>query len=154
MNASSDPFAPGETLSLNYLGPSYPSGIAASTSDRIDEANDDRSGDAQRMHAMPKYANRIYGRSVPLQDGGTLLQYWFFYYNNPKTFVTIGDHEGDWEMIQVRLSAEGLATEAPTPSMSKANAVAGSPSSAQRVDARSSMSPTNRMRATSGPATI
>ena len=112
MNASSDPFAPGETLSLNYLGPSYPSGIAASTSDRIDEANDDRSGDAQRMHAMPKYANRIYGRSVPLQDGGTLLQYWFFYYNNPKTFVTIGDHEGDWEMIQVRLSAEGLATEA------------------------------------------
>ena len=112
VNASSDPFAPGETLSLNYLGPSYPSGIAASTSDRIDEANDDRSGDAQRMHAMPKYANRIYGRSVPLQDGGTLLQYWFFYYNNPKTFVTIGDHEGDWEMIQVRLSAEGLATEA------------------------------------------
>lgn len=104
--AVSDPDAPGDSLNLNYLAPTYPSGRLTTSTDYIDEANNDRVGDAQRMHALSTYANRVYARSLPVA-GGTLLQYWFFYYNNPKTFVTIGDHEGDWEMIQIRLDSSG-----------------------------------------------
>jgi hypothetical protein len=39
-----------------------------------------------------------------------ILQYWFFYYDNPKTFgvgpFQYFEHEGDWEMIQVRLGSD------------------------------------------------
>ncbi len=102
--ASSDPDLEGETLSLDFLAPTYPEpvGYAASATDYIDENNDTREMDAWEFHNDPQYRNRIYGRAVPLADG-TMLQYWAFYYNNPKTFFTGGDHEGDWEMIQIRL---------------------------------------------------
>ncbi len=98
--AASDPSYPADDLSLDYLGANAGSSLE---SDYVDEANDNRDADAQRMHADPYYANKVYGREVPLTDGGVLLQYWVFYYNNPKTFFTAGDHEGDWEMIQVHL---------------------------------------------------
>jgi hypothetical protein len=38
------------------------------------------------------------------------LQYWFFYYFNPQNFGGIGVHEGDWEMIQIRLN-DSLGTD-------------------------------------------
>jgi hypothetical protein len=55
------------------------------------------------MHSQPKYANFVHGRAV--RDGaGTLwLQYWFFYYYNDPGFLGFGTHEGDIEMIQLRL---------------------------------------------------
>ena len=43
----------------------------------------------------------------PRADGPTWLQYWFFYYYNDKNFFGIGLHEGDWEMIQLRLGRDG-----------------------------------------------
>jgi VPS62-like protein len=104
--AASDPASSAETLDLAYLRPRYSSGALALSSDYVDEWNETRDLDAQRMHANPAYANAIYGREIPVA-GGRLLQYWFFYYNNPKTFATVGDHEGDWEMIQVRVDAGG-----------------------------------------------
>jgi hypothetical protein len=38
-----------------------------------------------------------------LEDGGlTWIQYWLWYLYNPKTYVGIvGEHEGDWEFVQV-----------------------------------------------------
>jgi hypothetical protein len=42
-----------------------------------------------------------YGHAYPAQDGGTLLQYWFFYpFNDGHLFF---DHEADWEHVTVRL---------------------------------------------------
>ncbi|HEU4706292.1 MAG TPA: hypothetical protein VFS64_03795 [Solirubrobacterales bacterium] len=37
------------------------------------------------------------------QEGGglTWVQYWLWYLYNPKIFVVTGDHEGDWEFVQV-----------------------------------------------------
>ena len=104
--AASDPAHSEADLYLDYLAPTYPGGMAASADHYLDEANDNRDGDAQRLHANPIYANKVYGRQIPIA-GGTLLQYWFWFYNNPKTFATAGDHEGDWEMIQVRVDSSG-----------------------------------------------
>ncbi|MDQ3380561.1 MAG: Vps62-related protein [Actinomycetota bacterium] len=60
------------------------------------------------------YNNQIYGRIVAdAASGDKLLQYWFYYYYNPKTFYgVVGEHEGDWEWIQVRLSRSGRPTAA------------------------------------------
>jgi len=35
------------------------------------------------------------------------LQYWLFFYYNDKGFLNLGLHEGDWEMIQLRLDRDG-----------------------------------------------
>jgi hypothetical protein len=88
-------------LNLDYLGLS-----PGSSTDVIDEANT-YAEDAQRMHGVGDYPNRTYGRVVPnIADGGWILQYWLFYYDNPKTYWTRGQHEGDWEMIQVHLGPD------------------------------------------------
>ena len=88
-------------LSLNYLA-TY-SGAAAT--DRLNEA-DSYQADADRLHAMTQYGNKMYGR-IYQYNGMIALQYWFFYYYNPKTFHFAGNHEGDWEMVTVLLNSDG-----------------------------------------------
>jgi Tol biopolymer transport system component len=93
------------TLGLSYLGdPGYSDGSATAEGDFIDEVNT-YAQDAQRMSALPQYGNRSYGRVVRAPNGAAAVQYWFFYYHNPKTYVGFGAHEGDWEMIQVDLDS-------------------------------------------------
>jgi len=48
-----------------------------------------------------------YGRRVRGSDGRTWLQYWFLYATNPQDrgILRTGRHEGDWEMVQLRLGA-------------------------------------------------
>jgi hypothetical protein len=50
-----------------------------------------------------------YGRRVRGSDGRTWLQYWFLYATNTQDrgIVRTGRHEGDWEMVQLRLGAGG-----------------------------------------------
>ena len=54
-----------------------------------------------------RFGNVGYTREV---RGGGLLwrQYWLWYIHNPKRVLVTGDHEGDWEMVQI-----GYAGEAP-----------------------------------------
>lgn len=87
-------------LSLGFLGSTYANGEMAVDVDRIDE-NDTYAADAQRLHNSG-YANRAYGRVYRHPDG-KVLQYWLWYYYNPKSYVGYGAHEGDWEMVQVHL---------------------------------------------------
>jgi len=51
------------------------------------------------------YADRTYGRVAYGNDDALWLQYWFFYYYDDQTNFGGGAHEGDWEMVQVRLGA-------------------------------------------------
>jgi hypothetical protein len=60
----------------------------------------------------PAYANRVHGRVVADGNGGTWLQYWFWIYFNQKRLGGIGAHEGDWEMIQIHLGADGAPDRA------------------------------------------
>jgi hypothetical protein len=58
----------------------------------------------------------VYGRVAHLADA-TVLQYWYFYYDDvysylypPSDFIWQG-HEGDWEVVNVVLSADGEPVE-------------------------------------------
>jgi hypothetical protein len=75
--------------------------------ERLDEGGSEREilEHAVRMQGEDRYKDRTYWRFK--QDGDTTyLQYWFWLYYNPKDVAGRGRHEGDWEMIQVRLEKE------------------------------------------------
>jgi hypothetical protein len=59
--------------------------------------------------------DRVYGHAAAGSDGRRWLQYWFYYrWNDPRLLgsrLAVGVHEGDWEMIQLRLDAAGLAPD-------------------------------------------
>ena len=82
-------------------------GVAVEPDDYLDAVGKQYVVDARDMHARPGYANQIYGHAVDDSGGALWLQYWFFYYYNNKAFLFMGLHEGDWEMIQLRLGADG-----------------------------------------------
>jgi hypothetical protein len=104
--ASAKPSAGQPQLNLAFLRRKYASGAAAARDDYLDATGRDYVADALRMHAIPSYRNQIYGHAVTDAEGRLWLQYWFFYYYNNKAFMGIGVHEGDWEMIQIRLDRQ------------------------------------------------
>jgi hypothetical protein len=52
-----------------------------------------------------RFGNVGYTRQV---EGGGLVwrQYWLWYLYNPKRYVVTGEHEGDWEFVQVGYAGE------------------------------------------------
>ncbi len=95
-------------LSVDFLGPHhYADGRAVAREDYLDAVGHDYVVDARAMHARPGYAHHVYGHAVLDRRGALWLQYWFFYYYNDKAFLFSGLHEGDWEMIQLRLTGDG-----------------------------------------------
>jgi hypothetical protein len=96
-------------LSLDFLGSSYPGGVKAEKGDVIGDSERDYAKASRLLHRKKEYRNRIYGRLV---DGGgeRWLQYWFFYFYNDFNLIGgligAGRHEGDWEMIQLRLDKD------------------------------------------------
>jgi len=109
-------------LDLGFLGSPYANGNDAREEDHLDPEGDD--GDspasitaAQTLHADPSYANRVYARSVTDGSGRQWLQYWLWYYGNPKIVDAPGPaegpgaHEGDWEMVQYRLGTDGATPD-------------------------------------------
>jgi hypothetical protein len=110
--ASATPAGGQAKLSLSFLGSTeYPAGVAVSGDDRIDDPAHDYVAQAHAMHAQPQYANRVYGHSAAGSDGRIWLAYWFFYFYNDYNLIgpliKAGLHEGDWEMIQLRLDSAG-----------------------------------------------
>jgi hypothetical protein len=99
-------------LSIENLGTYYSAGFTAPDSagiagsgDYIDEHNGTHLADF-----AANYESAAYGHVVH-ETAGSWLQYWFFYYYN-NGIAGAGDHEGDWEMIQVHVSYEtGLPNE-------------------------------------------
>ena len=104
--------APGEgqaRLSLALLN-AYPGGLKADWGDRLDAGADELAA-AAKYQADPAYANRVYGRVHPgnggLDETGLRwLQYWLWFYYNPKHLLGFGKHEGDWEMVQIALDGD------------------------------------------------
>jgi hypothetical protein len=81
--------------------------------DHIDASNNyDLDYQRLRSSASPSYRDKVYGRVIHTASGFTILQYWFFYYRNPKNYPGGGEHEGDWEMAQVWLDSSYRPTGA------------------------------------------
>jgi hypothetical protein len=56
--------------------------------------------DAAERRLRGEFGGVGYRRQV--EGGGlTWVQYWLWYLYNPKVFVVAGNHEGDWEFVQV-----------------------------------------------------
>ncbi len=106
-------------LNIRYLrkrreGDRYPNGDVIFDDDHLDEKGSEVSeylADARGFQRHDSYRDYIYGRVVPIREGDTVkgawLQYWVFYYYDDFPRVPTGDHEGDWEVIQVRVDVEG-----------------------------------------------
>ena len=92
-------------LNSDLLAQAY-KGLDATKNDFLDTDNLSYPADAAIAQQNPEYADVIYGTVAERSDGaGCWLQYWFFYTYNSKAALRsgVGVHEGDWEMIQVRL---------------------------------------------------
>jgi hypothetical protein len=100
----------GHGLTPAFLGATYPDGTNAGDKDLIANPGKNYREQARTLHSNPRYANRMYGYAVEDSNGDLWLQYWFFYfyndYNLIGTFLKAGLHEGDWEMVQIRLKDE------------------------------------------------
>jgi hypothetical protein len=95
-------------LHLDFLGASkYANGMPVRDDDYIDESGGAHADDALAMRRRKDCADVVYGRACSDAEGGIWLQYWLFYYFNDKGFLKVGLHEGDWEMVQLRLDADG-----------------------------------------------
>jgi hypothetical protein len=106
--ALGDLIAEGAKLKLGFLG-------GTRYEDGTEVRNDDRIGDPGRNYreqyvalraARPDLRNLMYGHAVEA-GGNVWLQYWFFYfYNDYHLALNIGLHEGDWEMVQLRMHGD------------------------------------------------
>ncbi|HEY0279250.1 MAG TPA: Vps62-related protein [Solirubrobacterales bacterium] len=97
-------------LDLAFLhGGHYPDAphTVAAADDYIDVIGKEYIAEAHAMHLLPGMANQVYGHAARDREGALWLQYWFFYYYNDKALLGNGRHEGDWEMIQLRIGADG-----------------------------------------------
>jgi hypothetical protein len=92
-------------LTLAFLGPqTYGNGEPVQRSDVIGiQGRDYRARYVRLRTARPDLSNRIYGHAV--EAGGRVwLQYWMcYFYNDYQLAFGFGTHEGDWEMIQLRM---------------------------------------------------
>ena len=107
----------GRGLRIGYLrgGSKYPNGDEILKDDKIierHESKDDYFRDAAHLQADSRYADRVYGRVVLVKDNGRItgawLQYWLYYYYNDFPYGPGGDHEGDWELIQIKLDPNAI----------------------------------------------
>ncbi len=97
-------------LSLNALGSSYPAEYgAADADDWLDESNEY----VRDAHLLEEagYAEAAYGQAITDGSGMRWLEYWYWYYYNPKSFAGVGTHEGDWESVLVGLDANNRPLE-------------------------------------------
>ena len=92
-------------LTLDFLGPqTYGNGAKVEKTDVLSVRGRDYREQYVRLRtSRPDLRNRMYGRAV--EAGGRLwLQYWLWYfYNDYQLALGYGTHEGDWELVQLRM---------------------------------------------------
>lgn len=100
-------------LALGVLGSKYPSELEAREDDWVDERNDHYAEDAQELEVRSGYVNQDYGHAVADLEGNLWLEYWFFYYYDSSSVMGLstGSHEGDWEMMMVKLDSSRAPVE-------------------------------------------
>jgi hypothetical protein len=106
--AAVEPGGGAARLSLDFLGgPSYANGEPALPGDYLDECGGSHAADALLLRRAEGHADVVYGRGRHDGDGRLWLQYWFFFYYDDKGLLGVEQHEGDWEVFQLRIGAKG-----------------------------------------------
>ncbi|HEX2105428.1 MAG TPA: hypothetical protein VHF51_17375 [Solirubrobacteraceae bacterium] len=103
--AAAVPAEGAQRLTLGFLGPeAYGDGSPVQDGDYIgDRGRDYREQYVRLRRDRPELRNKMYGHAVE-SAGRVWLQYWFWYfYNDYSLALGAGRHEGDWEMVQLRL---------------------------------------------------
>jgi hypothetical protein len=103
--ASAVPDGEEPKLRLSFLGPTtYGNGAPVEPTDVIGVRGKDYRAQYLRLRtSRPDLNNRMYGHAVEA-GGDVWLQYWLWYfYNDYQLALGLGTHEGDWEMVQLRI---------------------------------------------------
>ena len=102
-------YSPWFSLKLDTLGATYPDSEEASPGDWIDEVNPEEesySEVASELESRGNFEDHAYGILKKDGSGKIWLQYWYFYYYDSFGPGTAGDHEGDWESVEIGLDEE------------------------------------------------
>jgi hypothetical protein len=103
-------------LALAFLGEkAYADAKPALKTDAIGDSTRNYAKNAAALHKQAKYANRVHGHARKDSQGRLRLQYWLFYYYNDYQLLgplSGGNHEGDWELVQLRLDADEKPAQA------------------------------------------
>lgn len=96
-------------LNLGFLGPhTYADGRRVLAADTIGDTTRTYAANAK---ALPHYRDIVHGHARRDRHGRLWLQYWLFYYYNDFRLLgdlfSAGKHEGDWELVHLRLDASG-----------------------------------------------
>lgn len=105
--ASVEPTHGEAKLSLEFLGgTSYANGEEPRRGDYLDECGGSHVADAQSLWRRGG-GDVVYGRSRRDHEGRLWLQYWLFFYYADRGFLGLDQHEGDWQVFQVRVDEQG-----------------------------------------------
>ena len=106
--ASAQPQAGEPQLTLDFLGPkTYGDGTPVQEGDLLGLRGKDYREQYRKLRmAHPELNNITYAHAVEA-NGRLWLQYWLWYfYNDYQLSFALGTHEGDWEVVQLRIDAE------------------------------------------------
>jgi len=106
--ASAQPKAGEPRLTLDFLGPkSYADGSPVQEGDLIGVNGKNYREQYRNLRvAHPELNNVVYGHAVEA-NGRLWLQYWLWYfYNDYQLSFALGTHEGDWEMVALRMDEQ------------------------------------------------
>lgn len=94
-------------LELSFLGPLYGDGSPARRGDYLDECGGSHAADALELRRRTADPDVAYGRARRDEQGRLWLQYWFFFYYEDRGLLGLDQHEGGWQVFQIRLGTEG-----------------------------------------------
>jgi len=106
--ASVEPAHGEARLTLDFLaGGVYPTGEEARRGDYLDECGGSHVADALELRRGRGGEDVAYGRIRRDEEGRLWLQYWFFFYCADRGYLRLDQHEGDWQVFQIRLDEQG-----------------------------------------------
>jgi hypothetical protein len=94
-------------LELDFLGSPYRGGEPSRRGDYLDECGGSHAADARELRRRNEWHDVAYGRARHDEGGRLWLQYWFFFYYADRGLLGLEQHEGDWELFQIRIGADG-----------------------------------------------
>jgi hypothetical protein len=105
--ASGQILAPAPVAAGTLAADTYAGGQSVEKDDRLTGLRRDYREQAAELHPYPDLRNVVYGHAQTDADGRLWLQFWYFYLYNDASFAgNVGLHEGDWEMVQLRMAGD------------------------------------------------